>query len=712
MVNTFQLPSRQTAFVALGPGDTLPIDGLSSSQSFDATSDFTVAFWIRFDDVSGYQVVANCPDNLLVSLQSGRLGVEMGDHRLPSFQVDRTLASGTWYHVAIAAGTHPEGVGEPDPGDGRLLSVFLDGLWAAYEEIPTGLQPEPRLGPLQIGDPVNTSGIDLWSLQVFPEGLDEAQVSSVKFNKPDHRPPVAGYDFSQVPPVPAAGSPALPAVTQEFATPGMKFDPTYAQRAVPDLSDGANPGGGGGAYTVQLWCYPLGFAGAGSHIQAIFQNGPNLDPALSVRLSQSASDLSLEITAWQGAEQYASVSGLTVDRWINVAVTYDPEIPSGQSNFLLYVNGEQVAEAIVDTPPSLASPQITVAAGTNGSLTFNGYVQTVAIWTRALSASEVKANLLPFDPIDDASCVSIYDFTQEPVTNLIEGTRLTLHGEPAVEELQLPVSAGDAAELYQVHEAPRQERLRSLRQIEAEELAKIVSPSGTGGLDRDEIDLASFSRERLEQLVEEIHRAIPRTWSARQRSDFKQAAREHVESVFERAASGELPLDGLITHEIVDDHYVFFHHHRDGITAVARASTAEIDDCTAWRIEVVATGLYGLLSILDVPVTPGIIAKIIRRLLGKSRLARAFAETLDGEITGRTIVAFVNVLYDQDYFWSFVDDVLDSLSWWDFAFFVAELGIELLALIAPAAEIAIIVAKLATTVTQLLVLEGRRPPNC
>jgi hypothetical protein len=59
-----------------------------------------------------------------------------------------------------------------------------------------------------------------------------------------------------------------------------------------------------------------------------------------------------------------------------------------------------------------------------------------------------------------------------------------------------------------------------------------------------------------------------------------------------------------------------------------------------------------------------------------------------------------------------VKAVLDSVSWWDFLWMVAQVIIELIGLLVPGLEEAIVLAKCILVVAQLIQVATECPPNC
>jgi hypothetical protein len=167
------------------------------------------------------------------------------------------------------------------------------------------------------------------------------------------------------------------------------------------------------------------------------------------------------------------------------------------------------------------------------------------------------------------------------------------------------------------------------------------------------------------------------------------------------------------------DDWVTFFQGADGVARpLAKQSASRplggivIDPCTAWVIDMGATAIFGVLSCLNVPTTPSAVLNAIKRICGSSKVLRAFGNVLASKITSESCVALVKSLNDESYLNTFVKDIFSNLRWWDFAWMVAALVIELVGLFFPGATLTILLTKLALTVAQLAYVGAQRPKDC
>src|SRR5262245_30746986 len=81
-----------------------------------------------------------------------------------------------------------------------------------------------------------------------------------------------------------------------------------------------------------------------------------------------------------------ATAALTANTWTHLAATYD------RTTIRLYVNGVQVASAAQTAAISTSNAALTIGANTYGEY-FNGLVDEVRIYNRALTAAEIQTDM-------------------------------------------------------------------------------------------------------------------------------------------------------------------------------------------------------------------------------------------------------------------------------------------------------------------------------
>ncbi len=128
---------------------------------------------------------------------------------------------------------------------------------------------------------------------------------------------------------------------------------------------------------ARSWLAQLGNAGVGSHHWLLT---PGADPNVVL----------LQFGIWGGVNAQVLGAPLPVNEWSHVAATWDP----ATANYVVYVDGFPVGQA---SPPNdrfaLAGVGLTLGRPfVGGESYFNGYIDEVRLWNRALSGAEIRQN--------------------------------------------------------------------------------------------------------------------------------------------------------------------------------------------------------------------------------------------------------------------------------------------------------------------------------
>lgn len=694
------LPGKWMAELPLGSGPSVDL-GSAVALDLSGASPASITCWLK-PHASSANLSILKRGTFTFTLAAGRLS-----STIPGSQARVTsptaLEGGRWHHVGMTFDRFAAG--------GPVLTLYVNG-----EPVISQVSAAPSLnvsGPFTLGG--GGRPWSLWRLGLFSVALAPEEVTQTMYHEPTAGMGglVAAYKMGQVPPLDASGrgNPmTFVGSSQQILIPHVSFGGNGL--VVPSHHDTANPGRD--AYTLQAWVLP---EAASSEVQTIVANG-SVGEAETIELGLEASAGAYKVRAGHGSTVLTSTDPVVVPGiWSNVAVVYDPAGPGGKQLFL-YWNGDQVASVAAPRIAGRHSPQITVGSIGGATMTrhLSGGLQNVSLWTRALSQQEVADHMYPVGYGATEGLAAYYDLAVVPsadstLRNLVSSNPLGHHGSarPTVSTLR------DSDVVPNAEAGPAQaaaRRAAGRRDAELRRLAAITSPSGTGGFDLGRVHPDQFGEERLRRVVAEVESAIPANWSSERRAGFRRELEAGLAASFVRAREARGPLPGMVTHERIGDRLVFFFHAEHGPQAVAEVPVARVDECTAWKIDMAATALFGLLDVLEVPVTPAIVSQAIESLMRSSKVARAFAEAFAGEITTRTYIACVKALFDADYFDTFLEAVLDSLAWWDWLFFAVNLAITLLSFLIPGAAIAWLLAKLAVILSTLVYVASQRPAGC
>jgi hypothetical protein len=225
---------------------------------------------------------------------------------------------------------------------------------------------------IQSSDPETGVELERGLLLYLP--LDEIEAGSTALDASGH-----GHDGtpSASPPTPSVSVPPV-----GFANPrSLAFD------GVEQLLDLGNPASLdlAGALTLSAWIRPLSLDGYRNVVAHGFRWSPNEEVALRIH------DGTFEFTAWNGVDHMATapVPAGDVDSWHHLAGVNDGV------TYRIYRDGELIAEqADTFTPTRVDAPWAIGGRSTSMPVeprSYNGLIDEVRIYDRALSADEVRA---------------------------------------------------------------------------------------------------------------------------------------------------------------------------------------------------------------------------------------------------------------------------------------------------------------------------------
>jgi hypothetical protein len=169
----------------------------------------------------------------------------------------------------------------------------------------------------------------------------------------------------------------LPTWTSGKLGKGLSFDGSSSYVSAP-LVTTANEN-----VTLSAWVY---WKGLTSHVQMVVNNGNSGSGGYSLMISNGCGAGSSIAVLLGGVQCNALSSPPTIptNRWTHLVATMD-----GSHNWTLYVNG--VSEATGNDSPNTPAGATDIGANETGVGNFNGLIDEVRIYSRALSAAQVAA---------------------------------------------------------------------------------------------------------------------------------------------------------------------------------------------------------------------------------------------------------------------------------------------------------------------------------
>ena len=178
---------------------------------------------------------------------------------------------------------------------------------------------------------------------------------------------------------------------------GLQFDGTNDLVTISNSSNLNNIT----SFTYTVWIHPTSFGGGGYGRIFSKESTSGFDDVYFLVNSFSGSTFGMGISNSAGTEfgTLANANSITLNTWQHVVVTYDD---SGDRKAHLYINGNEVTyqsqETVTGTLKLTTNP-IILGNRISGNRSFQGTIDEVKIYNRALSATEVQ-NDFNSQPVD------------------------------------------------------------------------------------------------------------------------------------------------------------------------------------------------------------------------------------------------------------------------------------------------------------------------
>lgn len=669
-------PRTDRSYVALA------LDALSSAQTtaaagalFTATQSVSVDAWIRFNGLPANTVAIG--QGGVFSFGSQGQAVYFQFNGLPIVLSDTTqaqLKDDSWHYICMTF-------------DGANIRLYVDGQFNVGQSC-MGQVPS-NTNPVTIGQGVQ--GL-VRRVRIYNTTLSAEAVLDYMYGAPPADSLVADFDFSVNPPK-DQGPSSYPVALQNTAamikvSPAASMGTTGFIRPMGDKA--INPGGAQvDSYTVQAWAYA---SSSLDPIQALFVNSDlMLDTGMALYLSYDSTAAAFRLVSQRGSnglsgQTLTSTGTISVGTWTNVATTFDGTTLS------LYING--VLDSSMGCPPiplySQLGDLLIGAAIENGvptgATTLQGFIREVDVWAVCLAPADVATYMNTPPDVETPGLSAAYVFTNSPARNQVNGHPIGL-AEGAVLSGQLGPAPTTSVQAKALEDAPRPEM-----GLAPEVMSRL----------RAELDFAAVAEQNAEYFDGAMARDIAAFTNVKDQTLIKNAWIEARRKLAEDPTS--LPF--LTTCHVIDGERLIVVHRPTGSYVAYRANATAIDDCTAWKINLVFILIAGALDAFT-----GVGAKLgdkaiqyIGSVLANPQIAAQLARGQGLNATG--VFLFLSLLYVNGFLRPLIVMLID-VGFWTLIRVIANM-----ILVAAGVGAARVIASLVATAVTYGVAYLAKPASC
>lgn len=577
-----------------------------------------------------------------------------------SFLVLDDLRPDRWYDITFT-------------WDGTNSSVYLDGgLSSTYKMSMQQLaSPALTLG-LNVTDPpprppqgeTNGSFVgDVKRVFVWKSCLSASDVAKQTWTLPGQPVQsgslVLGYDFTANPPARVGSGPTITKVNLGYGSESPALFSWGDEVAAAGQGTQAKPGGGA-PFSILAWINAGNPARVAPKLDGyIFSNGAATDPNhIGIRLAGG------KVVAEFGSKTVTSSATLAGNQWYYLGVTYDG------ATCCIYLNNDQVASGSISgvgTPSASAIRLFGILNGGNPASTWQGYIQFLSIWNKALTAAQV-AQQAKEDPTLDLSCTANFMLSAPPMVDSIAVRRYGLWDADQVQTGQKMFIDSNTQYLSAQSVGLTEPRRPGLHRV-SEESPELRLTSGPWQPDPATVE--PFSPEHRAMMVDELKAALSSIAPGEHVDRLLEEYREEVERVFTAAAGSSKPLAGpRVSYREVDGQIGLFYHPDEHTEIDLQVRVDITQECTIWWANFILTAFLGLLGIFGIPTPMDALTALARRIVADPAVIQALQTVVGLTFTAGTLLAFCKVLYDFGYLSQALWMAVSKLSWWGASKFI------------------------------------------
>lgn len=663
------------SFAAKSYAQTVPDIGvkLNGSQAF------TIEAWVKFNGL--------CENTQILSKQ-GEFSFGLNGHLVlfqfagyPPIMTDSTslqIATEQWHYICVSF-------------SGSNLTIYIDGKQQA-QQIVHGT-PATSNNPIQIG--ASLQGL-VQRVLVLPQAISSDIVLTHMFTPPSPSETNAFYDFSTNPPADTSPN-AWPLSLKDGAQIHSEIPATVLEDTAyvqPIRDETVNPGGGGNTpYTIQAWINTT----TNSSYQAVFVNTTNTaESGISLWLFFDPTLKALTLKATHGTfngvdDTATSTSTINTNEWYNIACTYDGTTMS------LFINGVLDTSLAISTPVNLSNNEMLIGASIkdgrpSGIYSWQGYVQNIYIWDRALSEADL-ASFMTASPIQDSNIKAIYSLDIAPARNMVTGSPLGL-------------CDGADMDILKSNTTLKPPTLLSSDVLEDDTYTSILSDVELEGF-RSSLTFEDISAELQKAKEQDLDGRIQGLVPQKELDNAHRLIAQKWDETIHLAKTQPLKL-GVMQWHRHKGYDVLVHHTPNFSQEVYRVSAQSFDACTMWKISLVWSLFSALLSVTGITakITTKVQGFVNTRILNNQPLMTVIANNLNERNATGLFIA-LQALHSFGVLWPLIKMALKSLGWWALGRLLVRIASNFVGAGAAATIAALVVA-----VAQIIIVLTKQPDNC
>lgn len=628
---------------------------MGNPSALQNTLSFTVEAWVNVSSLTGTQtVVSKHSDNdtgaFLLFLENG---YPTTYYRTSPYTIASPdpITADIWHHLAT---TYDSSTG--------TLTLYVDGVQKAqgtfaFKPIASGTDPI-LIGADGGSNPTNflqgmIGRVEIWNSL---RSLDDIVTDSIKVQDPSAEPYLqAHFDFTILPPIDQSGN-NIP-LTLEGGAAYCVCIPGVELQNNGYINCGNNPAlsfGNTDPYTIEGWFYPKGATGT------IFSK-------LDTGTSQGEYALQLDNSMLYAKRNIApgSINSSAViqsaSSFYHFAVVYN----GVDKTLSLFINGNlQTSEYFLQDVPADPSADFLIGAIlNNGSPTgfFEGYVQNVRVWSKALSSSEIQQWMLN-QPVTDDHLQASFDFSVTPPIDTTNQNTITLENGAVTNYQMIVLDPNDPTLALGIFDS------LNATYLNKEVVVPDPPPSPATFVVPEEKPSELLSEDFSKALLSDLENLMEKNgFSDERRTEHRSRFKESFAKASQMMDENPNLKKGFTTVR-ENGKVTLIHHGVNGDEVIFEGNSVEVDDCTIWWISFIFKITIGFYQALGLLPSFGDISKKVYNLVSQNQTVINFiGTTLGKSITVASGVSIVGVLYHEGLIWPILKLAFASAGWWALA---------------------------------------------